>query len=472
MYHILSSQVISLGNPLLADTMLFTCWQNPLAAHSELERVYGWGIALESREGETDSMAERTPVERVRARELGIILGTLSPGPLNAITDVAGVRVGHVTLVRGSGPLVRGIGPVRTGVTALLPHGDNLFAGKVPAAATVFNGFGKTIGLMQIAELGQLETPILLTNTLSVGRVADALVASMLEQNPTIGVTTETINTFVCECNDGFLSDIGGRHVGEQEVRSALDSAAGGPIAEGNIGAGTGMTAYGFAGGIGTASRRLGQEHASYTLGALVLANFGRRSDLLIAGVPVGRDLERRGRQPPASRGAISEEREHGSVIVALATDAPLDARQLARLTRRVPLGLARTGTHGGHGSGDLAIAFSTAQRIPHDTAPLVRTVTVLNEQNPAIDALFAAVVEATEEAVINALCAVHPIEGRDGHHLEALPIDATLAILRRYGLHRSSIHTDKHDIMPVGTRVAFAAKQRGERAGGDAPGE
>jgi D-aminopeptidase len=215
-------------------------------------------------------MIEQAQFQHPRARELGINIGTLSPGPLGAITDVAGVCVGHATLVRGSGPLVRGVGPVRTGVTALLPHGDNLFTSKVPAASTVFNGFGKTIGLVQIAELGQLETPILLTNTLNSGKVADALVAYMVKQNPAIGVTTGTVNPIVCECNDGLLNDIGGRHVGEQEVRAALDSAVGGPVLEGNVGAGTGMIAYGFAGGIGTASKRLAPEQGGYTLGALV----------------------------------------------------------------------------------------------------------------------------------------------------------------------------------------------------------
>lgn len=208
-----------------------------------------------------------------------------------------------------------------------------------------------------------------------------------------------------------------------------------GSVAEGNIGAGTGMMAYGFAGGIGTASRRLDQEHGGYTLGSLVLANFGRRQDLLIAGVPVGRELEQVDQQPHAQTETKMKEREQGSVIVVLATDAPLDARQLARLTKRVPLGLARTGTHGGHGSGDLAIAFSTEQRISHDHIPLTHTVTVLNEQNPAIDALFAAVVEATEEAVINALCAARTIDGRDDHRADALPVDEVLAILRRHGI-------------------------------------
>jgi D-aminopeptidase len=376
-------------------------------------------------------MNEAYPDRRMRAREAGIILGTLTPGPTNSIIDVAGVRVGHTTLVEGEGALVRGVGPVRTGVTAILPHGDDLFRWKVPAAAQVFNGFGKTLGLVQVEELGQIETPILLTNTLNVGRVADALVAFMVEQNPAIGVTTSTVNSVVCECNDGFLNDIGGRHVGEQDVRAALAVAPGTPVLEGNVGAGTGMTTYGFAGGIGTASRCLSSVHGAYTCGALVLSNFGRRGDLLINGVPVGRELEEQRQKREALQ---KERREQGSIIVVLATDAPLDARQLGRLARRVPLGLARTGTSGGHGSGDLALAFSTAQRIPHDDVPLVHRVEVLNEQHPAIDALFAAVVEVTEEAVINALCAAHSLEGRDNHYAEALPLAETLAILKRYG--------------------------------------
>lgn len=373
-------------------------------------------------------MADNDTQGRPRAREVGIALGRLAPGPFNAITDVAGVLVGHATLRRGTGPLVRGVGPVRTGVTAVLPHGDDLFAAKVPAAAAVFNGFGKTIGLVQVAELGQLETPILLTNTLNVGRVADALVGYMLARHPAIGVTAGTVNPVVCECNDGYLNDIGGRHVGEPEVLAALRGAAGGPVAVGNLGAGAGMMAYGYAGGIGTASRLAAGADAAgaaFTVGALVLANFGRRADLLIAGAPVGRELS--ASRPP-------QQREQGSAIVILATDAPLDARQLGRLARRAALGLARTGTHGGHGSGDLAIAFSTADRIPHEPAPAVRAVPTLNEQSPVLDRLFAAVVEATEEAVIDALCAARPTDGRDSHRAEALPVEDTLAILRRYG--------------------------------------
>src|SRR6266487_3640708 len=199
-------------------------------------------------------MNNQESINRPRAREAGIILGTMTPGPANAITDVAGVRVGHVTIMRGTGKLVRGVGPVRTGVTAILPHDGDLFAAKVPAAAVVFNGFGKTIGLLQIAELGQLETPILLTNTLNVGKVADALVGYAVERHAAAGGAINSVNPVVAECNDGYLNDIQGRHVGERQVRAALEGARGGPVGEGNTGAGTGMMAYGFAGGIGTAS--------------------------------------------------------------------------------------------------------------------------------------------------------------------------------------------------------------------------
>jgi len=360
-----------------------------------------------------------------RARDLGTTFGSLPTGPQNAITDVVGVRVGQTTIRRGQGPLVRGVGPIRTGVTAILPPGDDPFALKFPAAAEIFNGYGKTIGLVQMAELGQLETPILLTNTLNVGRVADALVGWMVERHPAIGVTTGTVNPIVAECNDGFLNDIGGRHVGAAETRAALDNATDGAVSEGNLGAGTGMSCYGWAGGIGTASRRLPHPETPWTLGTLVLANFGRADDLLIAGVPVGRELAH------AESGVT---RERGSIIVVVATDAPLDARQLGRIARRVPLGLARTGSHGGHGSGDVAIAFSTANPIPHEPTAPTRQVTLLDEGHPIIDELFRAVVETTEEAVINALYAAQPTDGRDNHRRAALPHDEVRRILRQRG--------------------------------------
>ena len=381
---------------------------------------------------------ERT--NRPRAREAGIARGALPPGPRNAITDVDGVLVGHATLISGEGPLVPGRGPVRTGVTAVVPHGGDLFAEKVPAAAEVFNGFGKTIGLVQVAELGQLETPILLTNTLNVGRVADALVGYMIERHPAIGISANTVNPVVAECHDGYLNDIQGRHVGEAEVRAALAEAAllrGGPVAEGNVGGGTGMTAYGFAGGIGTASRRLEEGLGGWTVGALVQANFGRRRDLTIGGAPVGRELPA---EPTDAQSAEEEraERDRGSVIVVLATDAPLDARQLGRLARRAALGLARTGTYSGHGSGDLAIAFSTADRIPLRAPEPIRTVRVLAEESRALDGLFLAAVESVEEAVINALFRARTMVGRDGHRREALPLEPTLVILRRHGVIRA----------------------------------
>lgn len=373
-------------------------------------------------------MESQRPIAVRRAHDLGITFGSLPTGLQNAITDVAGVRVGQTTLRHGQGPLVRGVGPVRTGVTAILPPGDDPFALKFPAAAEVFNGYGKTIGLVQIAELGQLETPILLTNTLNVGRVADALVGWMVERHPAIGVTTGTVNPVVAECNDGYLNDIGGRHVGEAETRAALDSATGGAVGEGNLGAGTGMSCYGWAGGIGTASRQLPHPETPWTLGALVLANFGRADDLLIAGVPVGREL---------ARAEAEVTRERGSIIVVVATDAPLDARQLGRIARRVPLGLARTGSHGGHGSGDVAIAFSTANQIPHEPTGPTRQVTTLDESHPVVDELFRAVVEATEETVINALCAAQPTDGRDNHQRLGLPHGAVRRILRQHGAIR-----------------------------------
>lgn len=368
--------------------------------------------------------SERTPQRR--PRDWGIRFGNLPTGSLNAITDVPGVRVGHATIRRGHGALKRGAGPFRTGVTAVLPPGDDPFAEKCPAAADVFNGFGKTTGLVQVAELGQLETPILLTNTLSVGQVADALVGWMIERHPAIGVTTGTVNPVVAECNDSFLNDIGGRPIDEATTRAALDGATAGPVEEGNLGAGTGMSCYGWAGGIGTASRRLDATGAAWTIGTLVLANFGRANDLMIAGVPLGRAMR-------GAAGASTAPRDRGSIIIVLATDAPLDARQLGRIARRAPLGLARTGSLGGHGSGDLAIAFSTANRIPHEANGPTRAVTVLDEGHPIVDDLFRAVVETVEEAVINALWAARPIEGREGHRRDALPHETVLALLRQH---------------------------------------
>ncbi len=364
---------------------------------------------------------------RPRVREFGLRPGSLPPGPLNAITDVAGVRVGHLTLVWGNGPLVPGKGPVRTGVTVVVPHSGNVYREKVPAAGEVINGFGKAVGLAQVAELGVLETPVALTSTLCVGLAADGLITAAIRQNPDIGVRTATVNPVVLECNDGYLNDVQGRHVKADHVLQALAGAAPGAVPEGAVGAGTGMSAFGFKGGIGTASRLVEAGGPAWTVGALVLANFGRTEDLTVAGVPVGLEwLSRRSGAPP--------EAPPGSVVVVLATDAPMDARQLGRLARRAVLGLARVGSVAAHQSGDFALAFSTAGRVPHDAPGPVLAGQRLAEDRRWLDPLFLAAVESTEEAVLNALWTAEDMVGRDGHRRDALPLDDVAEILRAHG--------------------------------------
>ena len=360
------------------------------------------------------------PSERSRVREFGIQLGELEPGPLNAITDVAGVLVGQTTVWWGDGLLQPGHGPARTGVTVVVPHPGNLFLEKVPAAFHVINGFGKSIGGDQVTELGTIETPIALTSTLATGRVADGLISHAIRENPGIGISTSTVNPVVGECNDGWLNDIQGRHIQERDVLAAIDGATAGPVAEGAVGAGTGMRSYGFKAGIGTSSRQTLADLGGWTVGVLVLANFGAAGQLVINGVRVGRELRR-------ERNALPEQ---GSIITIVATDAPLLDRGLGRLARRVALGLARTGSTGGHGSGEVAIAFSTAPglRVPHEPAsPLLQREILADDDrgNPGqIDALFQAVVEATEEAVLNSLFRAQTVIGRGGNTSHALPLD------------------------------------------------
>lgn len=362
--------------------------------------------------------------DRRRARDLGLIIGELPAGQWNAITDVPGVRVGHCSVRFGEGELRPGHGPARTGVTAILPQEGDCFQHKLEAAAYVVNGFGKSIGLPQLQELGQLESPILLTNTLNVPRVADALLDYMLAANPDIGINTGTINLVVGECNDGYLNDIQGRHVQAEHVLTALHSATGGPVAEGDVGGGTGMVAFGFKGGIGTASRLLPPELGGYTVGVLVMSNFGTRRQLLVGGVPIGLALA-----------DYQEERENdGSIMVVVATDAPLKSRQLLRLAKRVPFGLARTGSIAANGSGDFVIAFSTGLTQSHDAAAGSLQQAALAENGRLISAFFQATVEAVEESVLNSLLAAHSTEGRDGHLVPALPIDRTVELLRQAG--------------------------------------
>lgn len=341
---------------------------------------------------------------RPRARDVGIRIGVLPPGPLNAITDVEGVRVGHRTVIVGDS--------IRTGVTAVLPHGGNLFADKVPGAIVVRNGFGKLVGLSQVNELGQIETPILLTGTLSVFRAADALVAILLSDPSNQDVMS--INPVVGETNDGYLSDIRARPIQPSHVQDALTAASTGPVEEGSVGAGTGTRALGWKGGVGTASRRIPESAGGYTVGALVQTNYGGL--LTVAGVPVGRFV--RAASPEAPR---RDDREGGSVMIVIATDAPLVHRELERLAERAFAGIARTGSWMSHGSGDYAIAFST-HRGPAD----VPDGTLLSR-------LFVATAEAVEEAVINSLFKATTTVGFRGHAAEALPIAEVLEVLRRH---------------------------------------
>jgi D-aminopeptidase len=368
----------------------------------------------------------------IRARDLGwVTLPILETGPKNSLTDLPGVLVGHTTLIRGEpGPLLLGQGPIRTGVTAIRPHPGNLYQQKVTATVHVLNGFGKPTGLEQIRELGNLETPILLTNTLNVWRCADYMFDWILDQNPGIGIDTfGTVNLVVGECNDGWLNDIRGRHVRREHVFNALESADNGPVSEGNVGAGTGTLCYRFKGGIGTASRILPKENGGFTVGVLLQSNFGSRQQLNICGKPVGQWLKHwPGENETCHRDEIGRP-EDGSCMMVLATDAPLSASQLGRLARRAPLGLARTGFISNPGSGDYVIAFSTAcPKITADeiTVPIQRLV----DQNKTLGLLFQAVVESTEEAVLNSLVAAQTMRGRDGNTAHAIPIDIIQQLL------------------------------------------
>ena len=372
--------------------------------------------------------AEKYDEERPRAREIGIDIGIFLPGENNAITDVEGVKVGHCTLIEGEGPLVPGEGPVRTGITAILPHDGNLFKEKVPAAAYVLNAFGKSTGLQQINELGNLETPICLTNTLNVPLVADAVIQWSIEQNPEIGIRTGTVNPVVGEVNDGTLNDIQGRHVKKEHVYEAINNAKSGPVEEGAVGGGTGSSCHGWKGGIGTASRVLPERRGGYTVGVLVQTNFS--GVLTVNGAPVGRELGRYSNSGDFPYEIPEVQEPGGSCMVVVATDAPLDQRQLERVAKRVGLGLARTGFYSSNGSGDFFIAFSTSDRVPHSTPITLENEVVTND---AMSAIFLATVEATEEAVINSMLKATTVVGRDGNTRDAIDIKELLKVLKKY---------------------------------------
>lgn len=352
-----------------------------------------------------------------RIRDVGVKIGVLTTGKMNAITDVKGVHVGHTTLIEGTS--------IRTGVTAVLPHGGNVFQEKVPAAVFVGNGFGKLAGSTQVEELGNLETPVILTNTLSVPVAMEAVIEYTLGLLGNEGV--QSVNAVVGETNDGYLNDIRGRHVKKEDVLQAIQNAKEGPVQEGNVGAGTGTVCFGFKGGIGTASRVLPSSLGGYTVGVLVQTNFG--GVLTIAGAPVGQEL---------GKFYLSQELKRdtdGSCMIVVATDAPLDARNLKRLAQRALLGLAKTGGIAANGSGDYVIAFSTHPdvRVLHQKPERTDTFTLLRNEN--ISPLFLAVIEATEEAILNSLWAAQTMTGRENRIVEKLPEKQVVEILKNYGV-------------------------------------
>jgi D-aminopeptidase len=370
--------------------------------------------------------AQHTP-ERPRAREAGVVVGVLPTGPLNAITDVAGVRVGQTTVVEDDA--------VRTGVTAILPHGGNLYRERVPAALYVANGFGKLVGATQLEELGELETPILLTCTLCVWKAADAMVEWLLARPGMEAVGS--INAVVGETNDGVLNDIRARPIRPAHVITALEGASGGPVAEGSVGAGAGTVAFGWKGGIGTSSRRLPASLGGWTVGVLVQSNYG--GVLTINGAPVGRELGRyafqrelEAAQRTASSDGVARDRGDGSIMIVVATDAPLDQRNLERLALRAVAGLARTGSSLTNGSGDYVIAFSTAESVRRRGGePGPRAVQAL--PNDLMSPLFQGVAEATEEAIYNSMFRATTVRSKSAT-VEALPLERTLEILKKYG--------------------------------------
>ena len=348
-----------------------------------------------------------------RVRDYGIEIGVLKPGPRNAITDVAGVKVGHTTLITGDS--------IRTGVTAILPHGEHIFQQKVPAAIYIGNGFGKLAGYSQVKELGNIETPIILTNTLSVPKASDALITYTLNQEENKEV--RSVNPVVGETNDGFLNDIRGRHVKEQHILDAINNAKGGFVPEGNVGAGTGTRCFGYKGGIGTSSRVIPKEQGGYIVGVLVQTNFGGVFEL--NGIPIAKLMDNYPRQYKYD--------VDGSCMIVIMTDAPLSPRNLERLAKRAMLGLAKTGGIASNGSGDYIIAVSTAKenRIPYKSELQISTKVEI--RNGAMTPLFLATIEATEEAILNSLFAAQSMTGMNGRHVPALPIEEILKIRKKY---------------------------------------
>lgn len=363
--------------------------------------------------------------ERMRLRDLGLKIGRFKTGRYNAITDVPGVQVGHSTIIKGSGELKPGIGPVRTGVTAILPNARNVFERRVAGSGFILNGAGEISGLTQVMEWGLIETPILLTNTLSVGTCSEAAVQFMIKKYPKIGDKEDVIIPVVGECDDSWLNDIAGRHVKYEHVFEAIQKAGGGPVEEGNVGGGTGMVTCDFKGGIGTSSRKLPKENGGYVIGVLVMSNFGYIGDLRMDGVPIGQILE------PKYTGYNRRENDYGSIIAVVATNAPLLPHQIARVCKRAAIGIGRVGSFVSHGSGEIIIGFSNANIIPRITKTMLHSIDLLLDG--AMDPLYQAVIETIEEAILNALCSAETMEGCSGHVAPALPLGRVKNILKYY---------------------------------------
>ncbi|MDB4967521.1 MAG: D-aminopeptidase [Myxococcales bacterium] len=361
---------------------------------------------------------------RKRLRELGVPIGRYPTGPHNAITDVGGVRVGHSTIISGEGKLDRGKGPVRTGVSCVMPHVD-VYRERLIGGTFVLNGAGEVAGLTQVSEWGLIETPILLTNTLSVGKVADATVKWMSKKYPGLGSEEDVVIPVVGECDDSFLNDAVGRHIRSDNVYKAIETATSGPVAEGSVGAGTGMMTCDFKAGIGTSSRTIRADVGVYTVGVLVLTNFGVMTNLRIDGVAVGEILA------PEYSALGKRISNYGSIIAIVGTDAPLLSSQLARLSKRAALGIGRCGSYAAHGSGEIILAFSTANKVPRVAEGMTTKIEILLDR--AIGPLYESVIEATEEAIVNALCMADDMTGQGGNFAPALPLDRVVEIMKKY---------------------------------------
>ncbi|MFM1651879.1 P1 family peptidase [Brevibacillus sp. B_LB10_24] len=390
--------------------------------------LFGLGTAMAADESAAGAEVQKKITGRVRVRELGIKIGRFNPGKWNAITDVPGVKVGYTTLISGEGQLVEGRGPVRTGVTVILPHDGNLRADPLFAAPHVLNGNGEMTGLAWVVESGLLTSPIGITNTHSVGVVRDALIEYDVK-NGNIKQGTPWSLPVVAETYDGGLSDINGFHVKPEHVWQALESASDGVIAEGNVGGGTGMVCHGFKGGTGTSSRVLPESQGGWTVGVLVQANYGSKELLRVDGVPVGMELVQK-EKGTAFTGEVPA--EMGSIIIIVATNAPVIPTQCRRLAQRAGLGVARMGGTGGNGSGDIFLAFSTANRSIESANPAVPSSVKMLSHN-AMSPLFEAVIEATEEAILNAMCKAETMTGANGKTVTALPLDDLVDIMKQY---------------------------------------